>query len=585
MNFIAELKRRNVYRAAAFYAAGGWLLVQVATQVFPFFDIPNWAVRVVVVAVIVGFPFELVFSWFYEWTPEGLKRESEVDHSESIMRATGKKLDRWIIAVLSLAIVLLLADRFVLQRTDSAAPDKSIAVLPLLNESGDPGNEYFSDGLSEELIAALAQIGDLKVIGRSSSFRFKGRSEDTKTMGEKLGVAHLLEGTVRRQGERVRIVVGLINAADARQLWSQTYNRELKDIFAVQSEIAQAVADSLKVTLLGSAVAVRRESSTENVEAHNAYLQGHFYLEHNSFDSWPKAIEFFDEAIRLDPDYALAYAERAQAWSWIASRNPPNVVAARAASRSDAEKGVALQPALAAAHAALGWVRFYVDWNFAEAVAELRRAEQLAPGNANSKALLSQVLLYMGQLQEGSALARQAVELDPLAYAARSNLARALIFDGRFKEGEAQAQKATELQPGALASRRWQVIGAVLRGDADTALREAGIETFQASERGPTQGFRHFELALAHSAHGVRADADAALAELLAQDRNSMGYQIAEVYAWRGETEAALEWLQRAYDSHDPGTLAMLVDPLLRGLRNDPRFAMLLGKLGLPAPT
>src|SRR5450755_968122 len=389
-SFFAELRRRNVYRAAMFYAAGGWLLVQIATQVFPFFDIPNWAVRVVVVAAIFGFPLALVFSWFYEWTPQGLKRESEVEPSASIMHVTGKKMDRWIIAVLSLAIALLLADRLVLRRNTTGDEDKSIAVLPLVNESGDENNEYFSDGLTEELISALTHIQYLKVIGRNSSFRFKGHNQDSKTIGEKLGVAALLEGTVRKQADRLRIVVELVNAADGRELWSQSYDRELKDIFAVQSEIAQAVADSLQVTLVGASK-TRLESSTGSADAHNAYLQGHFYLERNSFDSWPKAVAFYDAAIRFDPNYALAYAERAEAWSWIASRNPPDVAKARAAAGSDAEKSVALQPMLAEAHAALGWVRFYVDWNFAAAVAELRRAELLGPGNARSKYLLSQM--------------------------------------------------------------------------------------------------------------------------------------------------------------------------------------------------
>jgi TolB-like protein len=239
MSLLAELRRRNVFRAGAFYAASMWLLVQVATQVFPFFHIAEWVVRWIVIAAVIGFPFALLFSWFYEWTPQGLQRESEVGPDESIARNAGKKLDRGIIAVLGLAVVLLLTDKFVLHKNADDAIGKSIAVLPLLNEGGDPHEDYFSDGLSEELIANLAQIDGLKVIGRSSSFRFKGGGHDSKIIGEKLGVDTLLEGTVRRQGERVRIVAELINAADGRELWSQKYDRELKDIFAVQSGIAR----------------------------------------------------------------------------------------------------------------------------------------------------------------------------------------------------------------------------------------------------------------------------------------------------------------------------------------------------------
>ena len=394
--------------------------------------------------------------------------------------------------MLGIAVVLLLANEFVLHKDAGAITDKSIAVLPLVNKSGDPNNEYFSDGLTEELISALVQIGELKVIGRNSSFRFKGGSADSKTIGEKLGVGTLLEGTVRKQSERVRIVVELVNAADGRELWSQTYDRELKDIFAVQSEIAQAVADSLKVTLLGSATKARLESSTKSVAAHNAYLQGHFYLERYDFDSFPKAVAFFDEAIRLDPGYALAYAERGEAWSRIADRSPHDVTTARAAARSDAEKSVAIQPMLAEAHTALGWVRFYVDWNFADAVVEFRRAEQLSPGGARSKYLLSQVLLYMGRIQEASKLAQQAVELDPVGFQARNNLARALMVQGRLDEAQAQARKAAELHPGAVASHRWQATVAVLRGDGDTALREAESESSQGSSKGPTPGLSSF---------------------------------------------------------------------------------------------
>ncbi|HEY8011733.1 MAG TPA: hypothetical protein VIE67_12145 [Rudaea sp.] len=581
MSLLAELKRRNVYRAAVFYAASAWLLIQIATQVFPFFHIAEWVVRWIVVAVVIGFPFALLFAWFYEFTPEGFKRESEIDPAQSITYHTGKKLDRWIIAALGLAVVLLLADKFVLHKTaneaaSTSAGDKSIAVLPLVNESGDPANEYFSDGLSEELIAALAQIADLKVIGRSSSFRFKGHADDLKSIGEKLGVSTLLEGTVRKQAERVRIVAELVNAADGRELWSQTYDRELKDVFAVQSEIAQSVADSLKVTLLGAEAKVRQDSSTKNLDAHNAYLQGHFYFEHRDVDGWRKALGFFDEAIRLDPNYSLAYAERAETWSWLADQTGENVAAAWAAARRDAEKAVALSPNLAEAHTALGWVRYFIDWSFADATRELQRAAQLAPGSSKPKVLLAQVLDTQGRISDAIALARSGVDLDPLSYYARAVLARSLMPAGRFDEARAEARKSAELQPGAAFSHRWQVVVAVLQGDGETALHEAQLE--------PSEPYRYYELALAQHTRGDRAAADAALAELIAKHSNNGAYQIAVVYAFRGETDAAFEWLQRSYDTRDTGILSMLIDPLLRGLHSDPRYTILLGKLGLSPP-
>jgi TolB-like protein/Tfp pilus assembly protein PilF len=579
VSLFAELKRRNVYRAAVFYAASAWLLVQVATQVFPFFHIDEWVVRWIVVAVGIGFPFALLFSWFYEWTPEGLRRESEVDRDKSIVRATGKMFDRWIIAVLGVAVVLLLAERFVLHKDVAAIADKSIAVLPLVNESGDPGNEYFSDGLSEELIAALARIDGLKVIGRSSSFRFKGKGEDNKAIGEQLGVATLLEGTVRRQNDRVRIVAGLVNAADGLELWSQTYDRELKDIFAVQSEIAQAVADSLKVKLLGADAKGGLRMSTTSMGAHNAYLQGHAYLELRNVEGFRRALGFFDEAIRLDPNYALAYAERAETWSWLADQTGEEMASRRASGRRDAEMAVKLNPDLAEAHTALGWVRYFDEWKFSDAVSELRRAEQLAPGSAKPKTVLAQVLDSTGQTQAAHAIALQAVDLEPLYFYAHSILARNLLHAGEFDAAEAEARKAAELQPGAARSHVDQVVVAVLRGDGEGALREAQLE--------PADTYRRFALALAHQVRGDSAAADAALAEVIAKDSDAASYQIAEIYALRGETDSAFQWLQRCYDVRDTGLLSILIDPLLRGLHSDPRFAAMLGKLGLslPAPT
>src|SRR5690348_954891 len=248
--FVAELRRRNVFRAGTLYAAAAWLVVQVATQVLPLFGAPNWMLRVIVLASVIGFPFVLAFSWYYELTPEGLKRESQVPREESIRHITGKRLDRAIIAVLGVVVVLLLANTFVRHRDVASVPDKSVAVLPLLDEGGGAaGDQYFSDGLSEELISELTRIEGLKVIGRNSSFQFRGDTGDSKTIGAKLGVATLLEGTVRRDGGRLRIVVELINAANGSSLWSQVYDRELKDIFDVQSDIAHSVAAAMKIEL------------------------------------------------------------------------------------------------------------------------------------------------------------------------------------------------------------------------------------------------------------------------------------------------------------------------------------------------
>jgi TolB-like protein/Flp pilus assembly protein TadD len=586
-DFFAELKRRNVYKVAVAYAVVAWLLMQIASQIFPFFDIPNWAVRLVVLVLIIGFPLALIIAWAFETTPEGIKRTKAADAAGQQSRGGA-----WIYIVLigaALSVGLFFVGRYTarntaprpaseeLRRQSEAAQvtaQKSIAVLPLLNESGDPRDEYFSDGLSEELIAALAQISGLKVIGRSSSFRFKDRNEEPRTIGEKLGVSTLLEGTVRKQGNRVRIVAELINAADGIELWTRTFDRELKDIFAVQQEIARAVADSLKVTLLGSQEK-SSQMATNSVEAHNAYLQAHFHSQRRNAEDYRKAITYFDRAIERDPNYALAYAERSETWTIIGDLTGERATAYPKA-RSDAEKAVALAPALAEAHAALGWVRSFTEWKFAEGLSELRRAIELSPANPTANDVLARVIVYTGRLEEAERQARQAVELDPLSAAAQFTLGRVLFCAGKLDEAEAAGRRMAELQPSASSSHRWQVLAAVERGDPETALREAQLE--------PDATFRPFELALAYYVHGERQAADAALADLIAHSREGLAYQVAEVYAVRGEKDKAFEWLQIAFDNHDGGILSLLVDPLMRGLHGDPRYKNLLIKVGLPVP-
>jgi TolB-like protein/Flp pilus assembly protein TadD len=577
-DFFAELKRRNVYKVAVAYAIVGWLLVQIATQVFPFLEIPNWVVRLVIVLVAIGFPIALVIAWAFELTPEGIKRTESADAARQSSRGS-----LWIAVVVTaagLSLGLFFLGRYTAghataenRQATRGVSDKSIAVLPLVNESGDPRDEYFSDGLSEELIAALAQISGLKVIGRSSSFRFRDRKEEPKTIGQKLGMSTPLEGTVRKQGDRVRIVAELVNAADGIELWTRTFDRELKDIFAVQQEIARAVAESLRVTLLGSEEK-STQMATNSVEAHNAYLQAHFYSVRRNAEDYRKAIDYFDQAIQFDPDYALAYAERSEVWTVIGDLTGQRSTAFPKA-RGDAEKAVAIAPSLAEAHAVLGWARAFAEWKFAEGLSELWRAKELSPANSTANDLLARVIVYSGRMEEAERQARQAVELDPLSAAAQFTLGRVLFYAGKLDEADAAGRKMAELQPSASSSHRWQVLVAVQRGDGETALREAQLE--------PDESIRRFELALAQYVRGDRKAADAALADLIANSRDSLAYQIAEVYAVRHEVDKAFEWLQIEVDNHDGGIPSLLVDPLLRVLRGDPRYKNLLVKVGLPA--
>lgn len=320
-NFIEELKRRNVFKVGTAYAIAGWLIIQVATSVFPVFEFPEWTTQFVIILAIIGFPLSLIFAWAFELTPEGIKKSKEVDITESVTNRTGKKLNGIIITVLSMAVIFLLVERVffakasILEQESSANIETaSIAVLPFVNMSSDAENEYFSDGLSEELLNGLAKIEGMQVAGRTSSFSFKGKNEDLRVVAEQLGVKHILEGSVRKDGNTLRITAQLIQADNGFHLWSETYDREIESVFAIQEEITRKVVAELKVRLLPQEEIRLTERPTEDIEAFNAYLEA-TQLEINRLPSdLEKAIEKYKQAITIDPTFALAYARLAIAY-------------------------------------------------------------------------------------------------------------------------------------------------------------------------------------------------------------------------------------------------------------------------------
>ena len=579
-NFFAELKRRNVYKVAVAYAVVAWLLIQAASILFPTFEAPGWVMKVFVAVVAAGFPIALILAWAFELTPEGLKRTEFA--GEPPTKAPHNRV--WIYVVTiggAISIGLFFLGRYTVISKQSGSvevPAKSIAVLPLVNTSGDPGNDYFSDGLSEELIAVLAKIPGLKIIGRSSSFLFKGKSDDSRAIGEKLGVTNLLEGSVRKQGDRVRIVAELINAADGRALWSETYDRELKDVFAVQSEIATAVTEQLKIKLLGAPAKSDAAPSNNNLAAYNALQQGTFYFRLSTEEGTRKATEFYGEAIRLDPRYALAYAQLSAAWrqlaaTWLAGAEANE---AYAKARNAAQTALSLAPDLAAAHEALGWVLLTPDLDFAAAEAEFRKAEKLAPADAGPKFALSFLFAAQGRLAEAENIMRQTLALDPLGVTRYLNLARILIAGGRYDEAEAALRNAIELQPAAARLHAYLTTLDVIRGDAAAALQDAQLE--------PKGFWRDYALALALQIQNDRGAADASLQKLIDENAVSGPFQIATVYGLRKEPDKMFEWLERAYTEHDPGLTQLLGTPFLLNYRDDPRFAALCQKLKVQVP-
>jgi serine/threonine-protein kinase len=478
------------------------------------------------------------------------------------------------------------------QRTKSktstaAAPEKSIAVLPLVNSTGDPANEYFSDGMSEEFISSLSRLQDLKVVGRTSSFQFKGKTEDSKTIGEKLGVFYLLEGSVRKSAERVRIAVALIKSADGANVWSETYDRELKDIFAVQSEIAGAVAKQLKVALLGNngqgtQLTTTATPSNQNVEAYNALLQGNFYYNRRTADDVRKAIGYYEQAIRHDPRYALAYAKLSRA-TLILAGNYPGSVAPKEAEELNARAGASakrsleLDSNLADAHTVQGATLRDIDRNFVEAEAEFRRALELAPQDASVTAGYAVLLARLGRLDEAAALGQRAIALEPLNGAWHANLSINLTALGRYDEAEAALRKAIELQPQAASYYSRLAMLQILRGKSGAAVEFATKET--------DPYWRTYALALAHFANGDRAEADAALKKLIDENGDQMASQIATVYSLRKEPDKMFEWLEHGWPTNDPGVDELLSDPFMRAYKDDPRFIAFAQKVGvMPKP-
>jgi TolB-like protein/Tfp pilus assembly protein PilF len=590
VSFLTELQRRNVLRAGVLYAGAVWALAQGLAQLLPLFGDYEWIARWFVIAGAVGFPFWIAFAWFYEFTPQGLKRESEIAPNDSIAHSTGRKLDKWIIAVLIVAVVLLLTNTFVWRRgaglsgnTGAGAPGiplKSIAVLPLLNESGDASQDYFSDGLSEELISALGQVRELKVIGRNSSFRFRGaQQDDTAGIGVKLGVATLLEGTVRKQGNEVRIVASLVKASDGSQLWSQTYERQLKDVFAVQSDIATSVANALKANVFGAAVEATDKPPSGNLAAYDAMLRGRYYAERRTRADYVKAVGYYQQAIKLDPNYALAYARLAiaQQWfnDWETTTEERKVVSAQA--RANARKGIALAPDSALALGALGINQAWSDFDYVDAEATLKKAVALDPANPETLYQLADVTACLGRLDEAVGMMRKVLALEPLNASFHFYTGQFLLAQGKSDAARIELERAIELQPSAEIFRAYLAIAYLQLGQADKALRTAQAE--------PQAANRRWALSIVQFARGDTAQGQAQLDAMIRLDADYGPSNVATVYAMRGDADDAFFWLERALRDRDPGVATIYELPyLIARLRDDPRLATLLHKLGLPTP-
>ena len=600
-NFFDELKRRNVYKVAVAYAVGSWLVVQASSLLLATFEAPAWAMKAFVVFVALGFPIALILSWAFEITPEGIVRESEVEPGKSITHYTGRK-----IVAITVACAIAGAALFALQlvkrkgsgdKSGAANPivekseikPNSVAVLAFDNLSDDKGGEYFSDGISEELLTVLQKIPGLRVAARTSAFSFKGKSVTAPEIGQKLGVAHLVEGSVRKAGDAVRIAARLTKADTGEEQWSENYTRNLKDVFAVQTELAQTIVAQLRGQLAGGTadstskaqiqaeVRAATKGGTKNVEAHEAYLQGRFFLGRHSEKEANQAQASFERAVQLDPQFALGWSGLAQTHVWLCNYGTvggqQTFNAHLTAARDSIERALSIEPDLPEALFPRAMIETNFDYNWKGAAETLQKALALAPQDATLLLESGNLTTIRGDVAQGLDLYRRAVALDPVNPQARAFLASNLVNLGKQAEGRAEYEREIELNP--TAPNSYAAIGL-------TCLAEGKPEeAVTVAQKDVADWARLLTVSCARWAQKRVPESDAALQELIAKFGETAAYQIAEVYAYRNDKDRAFEWLERAHRQRDAGLPALRIDPLLSNLHKDPRWDAMLRKMGL----
>jgi TolB-like protein len=479
VSFFNELKRRNVFRVGVAYIVVAWLLAQVADLAFENFGTPDWAIKTLLFVLVLGFPLALLFAWAFEMTPEGLKKEKDVDRSQSITQHTGRKLDYTIIAMLAVGLVYFAwesrfkEDSSAVSEADvpagtsavettgesTAQPDKSIAVLPFVNMSSDAEQEYFSDGISEEILNALAKIQDLKVAGRTSSFSFKGKNEDLRIIGEALNVAHILEGSVRKSGDKIRVTAQLIKVDDGYHMWSETYDRELTDIFAIQDEISAAILEQMKLHLIGGESPTQLASARADVEAYNLYLAAKQNIYKRDKVSLELATSLLDRAIAIDPGYAPAHAQRGIVTLLLSEEEygdiPENEVGDLAKPHFD--RALELDSGLVEGIAGLGLYHDMVLEDSEAAIGLLEKALAINPNLINAQNWLQNALGATGRFNESLTIVEQILERDPLYRPAIVNASGAYFRSGSFEKLRTLLERIKIYMPGDMVTKRIEI--------------------------------------------------------------------------------------------------------------------------------
>ena len=574
-NFFAELKRRNVYKVAVTYAVVGWLLIQIATQVFPFLDISNWAIRLMILLIATGFPIALLIAWAFELTPEGIKRTEDVDQP---VKGTARHRT-WIYVSLvgaALSVGLFFIGRYSATTKQSGAteiPDKSIAVLPFLDLSQAKDQEYFCDGISEEILDALAKVEGLRVVSRTSSFAFKGRNTDVAEIGQKLGVRTVLEGSLRRDGNRIRVTAQLINAGDGFHIWSDTFERELQGVFALQDEITRSIVDGLKIKLAVAPTQRARPSP----EAHDDYLRGLYLSNRSDEASLRESLIWFERALEKDRNLARAWTGIAKAWLWLADAYV-RPLEAYPKVKEAALRSLALDEQDAEAHCYLGEVKRILDRDPAGEEAEVTRALVIDPNSAVAHLFRSILRAAQGDFESAAKESEAAEKLDPLSPIIVNTAVAHYAAAGRFDDAITTANRMLQVDPNYVYVS--PTLAFAHRAKGDWAEAAAIYEKAQEQTHSPSYG-----LAMCYAKMGRTAEARRILDQLIELSRQQYvaADRVAAIYVALGEPDEAFRWMERAFDEHSAPFYSHLCFPDFRPLRDDPRFADLLRRVGLDA--
>jgi len=568
MSFFVELKRRNVFRMGIAYVVVAWVLLQAIDFTLDIISAPNWVMQVFLIAGVAGLPVVLIIAWVFEMTPDGIKRESEIDRRQSTTQSTGRKLDRTIIVFLAVAVLLLLAERFIVPKSQSApAPPvvkeetdnsndtadngkRSVAVLPFVNMSSDPEQEYFSDGLSEELLNRLAKNEQLHVAARTSSFQFKGQNQDVSEIGRQLKVDHVLEGSVRKSANRLRITVQLIKVDSGYHLWSETYEREMDDIFAIQDDIAMAITQALEVEL-GATGKKNTVQLTKNLEAYNLYLQGRYFLAERGGENMRKANELFAKAVALDEQFASA-------WSAMAFNSAllPSYDLALSASEyfekttNAARRAIELDPSNAEAYAAMGRIKSTYSFDWQGALQDFDHALKIDPNNVNVINLYGDLLALLGDFDSSIQFERKAISLDPLSAVHFSDLASVLIQLRQFEDAIISARRSMSLAPDVL-DRRVQLVYALSQiGEFDEArslIEQA--ETSASTQISVTEwwAFYHYQKNDVVELRKLIDEEIRKIENRVSTEGLMLNSSIAYYSMWLNGTQDALPWFEKSY--------------------------------------